>query len=144
MSPKKSKTQNKQLVCVGGLALLLIISMLGFAALEDDEPQNIQAAQVSFHFGGSDVVSELVNVSEGQTAQEVFGEMGDLILDLDEMGNLVVSSVSAGNYTAAKNETHGWMLYVNGVVRVGTYVDSYKVTPGEDRFLELRFEEKLI
>ena len=143
MSPKKDKTKNKQLLCVGSLALVLVVSMLGFAAMDETEEIPIQQVQVSLYFGDSmEVVSEVINVTEGQKAQDAFNQIGNVVLDLDSMGGLEVSSVSAGNYSATANETHTWVFYINGVLRLDKYVDSYVINPETDAFLELRFEEK--
>ncbi|MFH1424340.1 MAG: hypothetical protein ABIG20_01525 [archaeon] len=129
-----------------GLILVIILVVSGLAYIipyltgETAEPQEDAGIQVraSVSFSDYEVVTEIVNLTDGQTAEDAFNKIAVVDQKITDIGTLEIRSVSAQGYSATNNETHIWVFYTNGGLNFKE-PGEYAVQYGES--LELRYEE---
>lgn len=129
--------------CAVALAVILTVSAMGYVitsivgedtVVQDDQLQ----ARVIIDFGNFSRVSDIVNLTQGATAQDAFNQLVTVQMDYADTG-FIITSIESDGMLASFNGTHMWVFYVNGRLNFDPF-DSYKVRHAD--VIELRFEEE--
>jgi len=136
------KKYSKNQVCVFAMAFIMLVSMAGYmvsSLVEEDETtiDQVSKASATIDFGNYSHVSEIFNITDRDTANDLFNQLGIVTLDFVET-NFVVTNVATENQSAAAEGDFVWVFYVNGVINFDS-PDTYTVNHGD--ILELRLEE---
>lgn len=130
-------------LCVAALVLILTVSSAGFIASQlsgagEQEQFDFIQARVIVSFGNLYQKTEIINLTEERTAEAAFRKVADLDTEYTASG-VVATSVSIGDVSATRNETHMWVFYVNARINFNG-LDRYQVNHADT--IELRFEKK--
>lgn len=140
---KRIKKTSGQTWCIVMMILILTISGLGYVASQmagDAEAPQMQGIQAiaRIDFGNYTSISELVNLTQGATAEDTLNKIAVINYQVNDIGLVEVTSVMAEEHSATKNDTHMWVFYVNGVLNFNE-PRQHPVQHGQT--IELRYEE---
>ena len=133
--------KNKAIIL--GMAIVMFVSMAaGIASsLINDDSEVVEAqvskAQVVIDFGNYSRESEILNISDGETAYTLFSKIGTVTLDFVE-NNFVITKVEVGENSEEVFNNTVWVFYVNGMITFDP-PDMYRPKQGD--YLELKYEE---
>jgi hypothetical protein len=133
--------KNKAIILA--MAIVMFVSMAaGIASSligsEDDGlPDQSSKVAVLLDFGNTNRVNEILDLSEGQSASDLFDQLGTITMDFVDIG-FVITKVETSEFSAEINETSVWIFYVNGIMTFDS-PDNYKPNHGDS--IDLRFEE---
>jgi len=147
MAKKKGRTTKrwwhigKDRICIITMVALLTVSALGYmttailkrGATPEEE---IIPVRVAVDFGEYERVLEIVNATNGSSAEDAFEQVANVSIDIitDD-----ITSITVGNQTAEIEGTKTWVFYVNGGLKFER-IQEYYVEYGD--LVELRYEEK--